>query len=195
MKQSRADLIITFTADYSAIQCETGDVVKITNQVYGFDEKLFRVTKIKEIESDDGSLTVEVTALQYDEDVYTDETLEDSSDTPGSGIPVFGGSDSLPAPSTPTITVTTGTSPFFVLSTTIAPTSGPVDEVQWYYSSTSTTGFVYLTNEPGNYSANTTVTETISSIAAGTWYFKARTGLDGIYGDLSTASNSLSWPP
>ena len=198
LKQSRVDLIITFRADYSAIQCEAGDVVKITNSVYGFDNKLFRITKLKEVEDDSGSLTVEVSALEYDPAVYTDETLEDSAAVPGSGIPTFGGSSSLPAPSAPVVgNITTGSSPSFTLSTTIAPTSSPVDEIQWFYATTSTGSFAYLTNEysgTGSWGANTTVTDTIV-VGAGTYFFRARAGLGARYGNLSTTSTEFVWNP
>jgi hypothetical protein len=191
LKGSRADLIITFRADYSAIQCQAGDVVKITNSVYGFTNKLFRLTKIREIEDESGSLSVEVTALEYDSTAYVDETLSDSPDTPGSGVPVFGGSGSLPAPSTPTFSDVNTTTNTFVVRTTIDPTSGPVDEVQWFYSTTSTGGFNYLTNEvsPGGFTAGVEVTDFITQLGNGSYYFRARVGEELRYSDLSPVSD------
>jgi hypothetical protein len=132
LKQSRVDLIISFRSDYSALQCEAGDIVKITTDVYGFEDKLFRLTKIREVEDEQGGISVEITALQYNADIYDDETLEDSADTPGSGIPSFGGSSTLPAPSAPLVgNITTGTGAKFSLSTTIQGSSSPVNEIQW----------------------------------------------------------------
>jgi hypothetical protein len=144
LKQSRVDKIISFRADYSAIQCEAGDVVKVTNDVYGFTDKLFRITKLREVEGEEGTITVEVTALEYDSTIYTDETLTDSADTPGSGIPTFGGSASLPAPSVPTVEIISTTTPSFRLSTTISPTSTAPNEIQWWYNTTSTGNFSYF---------------------------------------------------
>jgi len=199
LKQSRVDLIITFRADYSAIQCEAGDVVKITNDVYGFTDKLFRITKLREVEGEDGSITVEVTASEYDSTVYTDETLYDTVTPAGSGIPVFGSSSSLPAPSAPIPATISTTTPSFTISTTINAASSAVDEVQWWYSSTSTGGFVYLTNEysaTGTFGAGSTVTDTITIQQAGTYYFKARTGLGGRYSDFSNSSSpGFAWNP
>lgn len=199
LKQSRVDKIITFRADYSAIQCEAGDVVKVTNDIYGFDEKLFRLTRIREVEDDGGNLTVEITASEYDADVYIDETLYDSVAPAGSGIPTFGGSDSLPAPSAPTVgSITTGTTPSFTLSTVIAAGSAPVDEVQFFYSYSSGSGYTYLVSNyaiGGNYTANQTVSSVITTLNAGTYYFKARTGIGGRYSDLSAASASFAWDP
>jgi hypothetical protein len=198
LKQNRSDFIITFRADYSALQCEAGDVVKITNSVYGFDQKLFRISKMREVEDEAGGITVEVTAIEYDAGVYTDETLQDSADTPGSGIPTFGGSSTLPAPSAPVVvSVTTGTNPSFELATTIAPTSSPVDEIQWFYATTSTGSFLYLTNEysaTGSWGANTTVTDTIV-VAPGTYFFQARAGSGARYGNFSNTSTQFIWNP
>ena len=199
LKGSRADLIITFRADYSALQCEAGDVVKVTNNVYGFEEKLFRISKMREVEDEAGGITVEITALEYKSTVYTDETLNDNADVPGSGIPTFGGSASLPPPSIPVAATISTTTPSFSLSTTIAPTSTAVDEVQWFYSTSSSTGFAYLANEypvSGSYAGGTTVTDVVSIAQAGTFYFKARTGLGSRYSNLSTSTSvGFAWNP
>ena len=200
LKGSRVDLIITFRADYSAIQCEAGDVVKITNNVYGFTDKLFRISKLREVEDEGGVITVEVTALEYNADVYTDETLEDSAAVEGSGIPVFGGSSSLPAPSRPIVTTINTTTPSFSISTIIPAVSGPVNRIQWLYSpTTATNDFNILdTISPvsGYYTNGSTVTDTISIAQAGTFYFKARTGLDGRVGALSSSTTvGFVWNP
>lgn len=199
LKQSRADLIITFNADYSALQCEAGDVVKVNNEVYGFTDKLFRISKLREVEDEVGGLTVEVTALEYDSTIYTDEVLEDSADTPGSGIPTFGGSASLPAPSQPIVSTISTTTPSFQLQTTISPTSSAIDEVQWWYSTTSTGGFSYLTNEysaGGTFAPGSVVTDIVSIPQQGTFYFSARAGLGARYSNFSTATTvGFYWNP
>ena len=199
LKQSRADLIITFNADYSALQCEAGDVVKVNNEVYGFTDKLFRISKLREVEDEVGGLTVEVTALEYDSTIYTDEVLEDSADTPGSGIPTFGGSASLPAPSQPIVSTISTTTPSFQLQTTISPTSSAIDEVQWWYSTTSTGGFSYLTNEysaGGTFAPGSVVTDIVSIPQQGTFYFSARAGLGARYSNFSTSTTvGFYWNP
>jgi hypothetical protein len=200
LKQSRVDLIINFRADYSAIQCEAGDVVKITNNVYGFVDKLFRISKIREVEDENGTISVEITALEYNADIYTDETLEDSAAVPGSGIPTFGGSASLPAPSIPIVATISTTTPSFSISTIIPAVSGPVNRIQWLYSlTTATNDFEILkTISPvsGYYTNGSTVTDTVSILQAGTFYFKARTGLDGTFGVSSTSTSvGFAWNP
>jgi hypothetical protein len=199
LKQSRIDQIISFRADFSALQCQAGDVVKLTNSIYGFNEKLFRITKVREVEDNEGGITIEITALEYNADVYADETLEDSAATPGSGIPSFGGSGTLLAPSAPVVgNVNTSTNPSFTLSTTINGASGPVDEIQWFYSTTSNGTFAYLANEysvSGTYAAGQIITDTITTLPGGTYYFRARTGLGAHYGDLSSTSTEFVWAP
>ena len=200
LKQSRVDLIITFRSDYSGLQVEAGDVVKVTNDVYGFSEKLFRVTKTREVEDESGSLSVEITALAYDADVYADETLDDFAPGAASGIPSFGGSVTLPPPSAPVISNSNPTAavPNFTISTDINITSGPVDLIEWFYSSSSGGPYIYLANErsaTGNFGAGTTVSEVLFNVDAGTWYFKARTGSVGLYSDFSPASSPFVWAP
>jgi hypothetical protein len=199
LKQSRVDKIITFRADYSAIQCEAGDVVKVTNSVYGFNDKLFRISKLREIEGEDGTITVEITALEYNSTIYTDETLVDSADTPGSGIPTFGGSASLPPPSAPIPAVISTTTPSFNISTTVNASSTSPDEIQWWYSTTSTGNFSYLTNEyaaGGTFNPGSVVTDVVTIQQSGTYYFKARIGLGGRYSDFSASSSpGFAWNP
>jgi hypothetical protein len=199
LKGSRVDKIITFRADYSAIQCSAGDVVKITNEVYGFDNTLFRITKVREVEEESGSLTVEVTASEYLATVYTDETLYDSTAIPGSGIPSFGGSASLAAPSAPIVSLITTTTPSFRLSTTLDPNNGPVDEVRWFYNTTSTGVFSYLGNEintANNFAAGSTVTDILTIPASGTFYFTAQVALAGrTSGYSGVSSPGFVWNP
>jgi hypothetical protein len=195
LKQSRVDKIITFRADYSAIQCEAGDVVKVTNSVYGFTNKLFRISKLREIEGEEGSITVEVTALEYDADIYIDETLTDSADTPGSGIPVFGGSETLPAPATPTATGNaTASTPFFVVSTQIASGSIPVDSVDFLISTSSTGPFTSLAVVVGPFISGTTVNSpNIAGRPSGTYYFRAKTIVGARASTESASSSAFSW--
>lgn len=192
---SRRDLVISFQADYEALTVEAGDIVKVTNSTYGFTDKLFRVTRMRETEGEDGSLVSEVTAIEYSTATYVDSTLTDLSITISSGIPPAVGSQGLPAPSAPT----TGTINFytFEISTIIDSTSLPVDEVEFFYNTTSTGSFSYLVNVPasGQFYANDTVTGLVTSLSPGTYYFKARTRLNESYSDLSASSAAFDWAP
>ena len=197
LRQSRFDLVITFQSDYGALQVEAGDVVTVTNTTYGFVNKAFRVTRIRETEGEDGSLVSEITAIEFNNSVYTDSTLTDLSLSIGTGIPSQTGSSGLPAPTTP---ITTNTqSSQFDLQTTIDITSYPVDAVQFSWSTNSSTGFVNLTETVGTqvYVAGSTVTQTVSSneLGLGTYYFKARTRLGTNYSEYSSTSTAFTWDP
>lgn len=80
LKQSRINTILEFTADYSAMQVDVGDVVKVNNTPFGYTDKLFRVMRTTEVEDTDGMLSVNLILLEYDEYIYED--IEYSSDAP-----------------------------------------------------------------------------------------------------------------
>ncbi len=197
LRQSRLDLVINFQSDYGALQVEAGDVVKVTNTTYGFTEKLFRVSRIRETEGEDGSLVSEVTAIEYSTSTYYDSTLTDLSLSIGTGIPSQIGSSGLPSPAIPITTNTQASQ--FDLQTTIDATSYPVDAVQFAWSLSSTTGFVNLSETVGVsvFPAGTVVNQTVSSneLGLGTYYFKARTRLGSTYSDYSSTSTSFYWDP
>ena len=86
LRQSRVSTVVEFDADYSAIQVDTGDVVKVTNSLYGYTDKLFRVMRVTEKESEDGMLTVNVVGLEYSDDVYAHANIQAGSATANSGF-------------------------------------------------------------------------------------------------------------
>lgn len=69
LKQSRLDKIIEFRTDYSKIGLKAGDVISVTSDVYGYSSKKFRITRIKEDDSD--VLVISITALEYSDDLYS----------------------------------------------------------------------------------------------------------------------------
>ena len=207
LKQSRVDLIISFTTDWSALGVQAGDVVKITNDIFDFTEKLFRVTKTRELERDDGAITIEITALEYNEEVYDDETLVDSAENSANGIISF--ANSLPAPSAPYWDTTPNTTSthsvdifdgaethYFYLHSNITAGSLPVDRVDFMISASSSTGFEsgLVMQGPFNSGANV-VTSPITGLAGGTYYFRARTFIGDRVSPQSTSSIALVWNP
>ena len=73
LKQSRVDKIISFAADYRAIIVKPGDIIAVTNSVYAYTQKRWRVQSVEEIDTEDGGIIIGIVALEYDVDVY-DET-------------------------------------------------------------------------------------------------------------------------
>lgn len=86
LKQSRVDKIISFRTDYSKIGVKAGDIIDVTSSMYGFTNKKFRVTRIEESDEGDGSLALNITALEYDETVYDDSGLVRGERSKKSGI-------------------------------------------------------------------------------------------------------------
>lgn len=75
LKQSRMDQIIQFKTDYTAIGLRAGEVITVTNTVYSFTNKPYRVIKVEEIDDEDGALILQITGLEYSDDVYDDSGL------------------------------------------------------------------------------------------------------------------------
>ena len=71
LQQSRLSTVIQFSTDYSGMQTDVGDIIKINNSLYGFSNKLFKVMRTKEVETAEGMIGVEMTCLEYDDDIYT----------------------------------------------------------------------------------------------------------------------------
>ena len=68
LNQSRVGTVIQFETDFSGMQTDVGDVVKITNSLYGWTDKLFRVLRTVERQSETGMITVQMSAIEYSDD-------------------------------------------------------------------------------------------------------------------------------
>jgi hypothetical protein len=86
LKQSRVDKIIKFNTDYTSLGLQAGDLIDVTNSLYGFTNKIFRIININEADENDGSLTISITALEYNSAVYDTTTLTRQIRTPKNGI-------------------------------------------------------------------------------------------------------------
>ena len=83
LKQSRIDKVIKFTTDFTSLGLRAGDIISVSTTMYGFNNKLFRITTLEESDLDDGGLGIVITALEYSSTVYdtsglvyTDRTIE-----------------------------------------------------------------------------------------------------------------------
>ena len=86
LKQSRVDKVIKFSTDYSKLGLKAGDLIDITSSMYGFTNKVFRILSIEEEDSEDGSINLGITALEYDSRVYEFGDLNRFARTPRNGI-------------------------------------------------------------------------------------------------------------
>ena len=71
LKQSRIDKVIRFNTDFSMLGVRAGDLVSITNSVYGFSSKLFRILTVAEEDGDDNVLSLAFTAYEHDASIYS----------------------------------------------------------------------------------------------------------------------------
>ena len=76
LRQSRLSTTIEFEADYSALQVDVGDVVKVNNSNFGYSDKLFRVMRVAEQETAEGMLNAKIVGLEYDDSVYTHNVIQ-----------------------------------------------------------------------------------------------------------------------
>ena len=86
LNQNRLNKIVECTTDFTGMQMDVGDVVKLTSDLYGFNEKLFRVMRLTEIEDQEGMITVKTILLEYDDDVYGDLITAEDLPQDGPGI-------------------------------------------------------------------------------------------------------------
>ena len=70
LSQTRNNQVLQFNGDHSTLQVDVGDVVKVTNDVYGLSNKEYRVMRIKESEDETSALTTELTMIQYNSNIY-----------------------------------------------------------------------------------------------------------------------------
>ena len=89
LKQSRFSTVLSFTADYSAIQVDVGDVVKVNNDIYGYTDELFRVIRVDEQEGDSGELTTKISLLEYADAVYDHTIVLQKAPVNPNGVPGF----------------------------------------------------------------------------------------------------------
>jgi len=75
LKQSRIDKVIQFRTDFSKIGLKAGELISVTNSVYGFTNKVFRIITLQDEDADDGQIIISITALEYDADVYSSSGL------------------------------------------------------------------------------------------------------------------------
>lgn len=195
--QNRMDRVVTFTTDYSKINAEAGDIITITSSVYGWTNQPFRIMRVREVESDEGGLAVEITAQEYDATIYTagGQPRRPRVPTDPIGIPAIG---VIGTPSAPTITVQNSVAvPAVVLSATVP--SGLVDRMEyWYSSDAGTTWLLGDTDKNANgapFNQGATSQVRLPTLIAGTYLFKVRAGNESAFGNFSPATTAYEWTP
>lgn len=79
LRQGRFTTVVTARGDYTTLPIDVGDIVKVTNDTYGWTDKLFRVMQTRETETQESMLYNELTLLEYDDSIFV-WTTEDPSE-------------------------------------------------------------------------------------------------------------------
>lgn len=201
--QSREDLVITCQLDYSGIQIDAGDVIRVNHNAYGWVDKLFRVSTVSEVQDEEGNLSATIEAFEYNGSIYDDNAIQDFIPADNTGLTdpnVIG----IPCP--PTITNFTdanATVTGFEV-TTCVPDTGTVLYMDFNYGSNSNVlthqlyrtvqeagGQPFVNSDSAN-SIYTNVTISVNDLPASTYYWSA-TARNDTAGRYSNGSNAYVW--
>lgn len=201
LKQSRVDLVIKFQSDYSKSNLKAGELIDVTNARFGFANKLFRILSIFEKDDDNGSIIMEITALEYDANVYSVADLYRYTRTDENGIITKG---AIGTPSTPQVSKFERDARPRVDISTLSP-SGIVEGIEYWI--TYDVGIMNDSNR--NYrllgSRQPTVNKTWAegtevvfewdSLAQGDFYIKTRGVNSTTVGPFSAVSGLINYNP
>ena len=194
--QSREDLIITCSLDYSGIQIEAGDVVRVTLAEYGWSNKLFRVSQVQEVKDSNGFLGARITAFQYNDSIYTDNPIQDFVPDGNTGLTNPQWLDLPGKPLISTESLANGTVASFVVSS-YAPSVGSAQYMDFNYGTSTdvsthklyssvqtSTGKPFLNSQPASIH--------VVNLQPNTYYWSvtARTNQTGY---VSLASDPYVW--
>lgn len=201
LETCREDLQIQLTISYVGLQLEAGDIVSLTNDNYGWTNKLFRIAKVTENFGSDGSITATLMLTEYNSTVYDDKNITQFTPSPNTGLAsplTFG---TIPTPSV-AANYPNAANPYFIVNINTS-TAGIVDYVEcWYsaYASPTTAqrffaGTSAIASDGNPYSPSTALTITLSDIPAGNWYFFTRM-VNGLGSSIySSPSSVFQWRP
>jgi hypothetical protein len=202
LKAGREDLQVQVTVNFVGIQLDSGDIVTITNSNYGWVAKPFRINKVIQQFSDDGSIGVQLNMSEYNATVYDDTLVTQFNPAPNTGIsdPTFFG-----IPDAPSVInqYPTATNPSFVIQVRTSPSgitqyaeiwysafTNPLQE-QMYFAGTSE-----IQSNGTPWDVNTILPNiTLTNIPAGDWYFFSRMVNSLASSAYSPHSTLLQWRP
>lgn len=82
--QNRFDKIVEFRTDYTSLGLKAGDIIEVTNDIYGFVSKKFQIIRVDEDDSE--ALVLNITALEYDDAIYDTSSLTRNNRSTQTGI-------------------------------------------------------------------------------------------------------------
>jgi hypothetical protein len=201
LKQSRVDKIIKFETDFSYYNLKAGDLIDVTNSRFSFSGKLFRIISINEMQDNESALIMEITALEYDSNVYSTADLYRYTRSDVNGIITIG---SIGIPGTPAVTkFEVDSRPRVEISTT-APT-GVVEGIEFWLTEDDEQADDALRSytligikKPvggGVYTSGTTVILEYDQLQATNFYIKTRGFNATTVGGFSDPSGLIEYTP
>ena len=202
LQQNRLDKVVRFRTDYSCIHLKAGDIIDITNNVYEFTNKYFRIVELTETDDDGGGIDIEITAIEYSDDVYSTDDLFRYERSIQNGINTIG---NIGIPGTPTITKIERDSHPRVFLESTAPT-GVVDGMEFWYSKQPelseelrTYNLISTVKPLGSanvfaFGTDVNLTTTVSSITSGNLAVKTRGKNGTTVGPFSSSTNFVYTP-
>jgi hypothetical protein len=200
LEQAREDLIVSFSTTYYGIQVDAGNVISVTNSDYGWNNKLFRVTKVNEVSLPDGTLGAKLDMSEYNAQVYDNFSILQFTPSPNSNIASPNYFSALAAPtilaSRPNAQI-----PSFDVRVTI-PTTGRVTIISLYYTTSATptnSDWVLLSfatqsnSQPYTNGASFDFLNQV--LPTGTYYFGVIVSNNIGQSIISPASSSFAWAP
>jgi hypothetical protein len=201
--QSREDLVIDFTLDYSGIQIEAGDVITVKFEPYAWDVmnsgegKLFRVSQVQEAKIDDGTLGVKISAFEYNATIYADNPIQDfiAADNTGLTDPNILGRPDAPIIANVVLANSGAVASFSMTSSVPSVGSITMFDFNLGNSSNVETHKLYTTLQSGAgvpFTAGETLSITVNDQKVGTYYgsVTARTTTTGVQ---SYSSGAFNW--
>jgi hypothetical protein len=195
--QSREDLVISCQLDYSGIQIEAGDVVRVTLAEYGWTDKLFRVSQVQETKTSDGFLGARITAFEYNATIYGDNAIQDFIPEANTGL---SDPNVFDRPGTPVITTNTlansGAVTSFTVTSTV-PATGSTLYMDFNYGNSNNvaTHKSYTSTQLADgtpYTNGQTVSIDINDLPVGNYYFST-TARNELAGRPSFSSTIFNW--
>jgi len=202
LESCREDLQVQLTINFEGIQLEAGDIITFTNPNYGWVDKLFRVAKVTENFSDDGSVTATLALLEFNPLVFDDANITEFTPAPNTGLgdpltfgtipaPVIGGAQSsAPNPSFQVNVTTSSAGIVQYAEIWYSPYASPTASQRIFAGTTA------IQSNGNPYDPSTAMPIiTLTNIPSGDWYFFSRMVNQLGSSDFSPASSLLQWRP
>jgi hypothetical protein len=194
--QSREDLIINFSMDYSGIQVEAGDVIRVNSTIYGWTNKLFRVMSVAEQNFRDNTLGVSIQAFEYNDTIYADNSIQDFVPAFNTGLT----DPNIISQPDPPVLVTNPPGFGQIQSINVSgnvPATGTVLYMDFNYgfSSNVATHLLYRTISKSDgtpFTANETIQFDVNDAGPGTYYVSVTARNDQV-GRSSNSSDPFVW--